>query len=173
MMNMTKTRYIGLGIIVICVFLFVLTFGFPSNSFSFESADYGPTFFPRVLAVLIGVLALIMVISDKGKMPSDGKATGNVENGTGDVRESVAEKNVASKLLLRILGITFIYLLIMQPIGYFISTVAYMFLSIWILRPKKHIHSIWLLAGSIAFTLGLQYLFGTVMNVLLPLGLLK
>ncbi len=174
---MTKTRYIGLGIIGVCVFIYAVTFSFQNNSVSFGSADYGPTFFPRALAILIGVLSLILIVSERKETSSGGKTSDKIEDKIEDkivdAGQSVEEKKASSRLVSYILGVTFLYMLIMRPIGYFISTTVYMFVSVWMLRPKRHIHFLWLLAGSAAFTFGLQYLFGTVMNVLLPPGLLK
>ena len=173
MMCMTKTRYIGLGIIGVCVFLYTVTFSFQNNTVSFGSADYGPTFFPRALAIVIGVLSFILMVSGRKEASSGGKTSDKSEDEIVDAGQSIEVKKAASRLVLYILGVSFLYLLIMRPIGYFISTSAYIFVSIWLLRPKRHIHVLWLLAGSVAFTFGLQYLFGTVMNVLLPPGLLK
>jgi hypothetical protein len=172
-MRINKTQYIGLGLIAICVFLYIVTFSFQSNNFSFGSSDYGPTFFPRVLAILIGILALILTLSDRKKMASDTTISDKAEEEILSDGQTLEDKKNAGKLVLYILGITFLYLLIMRPIGFVISTIAYIFLSIWLLRPKQHLHFLWILAGSVAFTLGLQYLFGTVMNVMLPPGLLK
>lgn len=170
MMHMTTTRYIGLGIIGICAALFVVTFGFQSTPLG--GAYYGPAFFPRLLAVFIAVLALALVIGGREDVPSGGEKAGNGENSIEDVQESAAEGTIASRLVLRVLGLTLIYLLIMRPVGYFLSTAAYTFISVWMLRPKHHIHVAWILAGSLAFTFALHYLFGTVMNVMLPPGLL-
>lgn len=175
MKRMTVTRWIGLGIIAVCAALFAVTFGFQSTPLG--GSYYGPAFFPRLLTVFIALLALVLVVGGRGGETSGDRpsgAHGASDDDANDGRGDPAEGGAASgRLVLRILLLTLGYLLVMRPVGYFLSTVAYTFVSVWMLRPKEHLHVLWILVGSIAFTYALQYLFGNVMNVMLPPGLLR
>ncbi|MGE5592603.1 MAG: tripartite tricarboxylate transporter TctB family protein [Betaproteobacteria bacterium] len=171
MTRTTITRCIGLGIIGVCIALFAITFGFQTTPIG--GSYYGPAFFPRLLVVFIALLALILVVTGREDEPSGSGKARAANDGARDIQEEPAQGIAAGRLVLRILGLTLAYLLVMRPVGYFLSTVAYTFVSVWMLRPKDHLHAIWILVGSIAFTFALQYLFGSVMNVMLPPGLLR
>lgn len=174
MKPMTVTRWIGLGIIAVCAALFAVTFGFQTTPLG--GSYYGPAFFPRLLTVFIALLALVLVVSGRGDETSGDKpsgAPGASDDDAHDGRGDPAQRAASGRLVLRILVLTLAYLLVMRPVGYFLSTVAYTFASVWMLRPKEHLHALWILVGSIAFTFALQYLFGSVMNVMLPPGLLR
>jgi uncharacterized membrane protein len=169
---MTTTRYIGLAIIGVCAVLFAVTFSFPTTPIG--GSYYGPAFFPRLLALFIAVLALVLVVTGKDDIASERRSeeVGEGKAAADNDRKGASEGISAGRLVARILVLTLAYLVAMRPVGYFLSTVVYTFASVWMLRPKDHVHVAWVLLGSLAFAVALQYLFGTVMNVMLPPGLL-
>lgn len=153
-------RVIGIGIMVACGGAFAVASSFPPSPLA--NHYWGPAFFPKALSVLIAVLSLTMVFGrqDRDRVRQERTAD--------EAAASASGKGLVWALVL----LTMVYLLVMRTLGYLISTMAYTFASLWVLHPKKHVSLMWLVLGSIAFATGLYYVFGTVMNVMLPTGVL-
>ncbi len=64
-----------------------------------------------------------------------------------------------------------IYIALLEPIGFLIMTVIYIFVQTLILTPKEKRNYILTLITSIVIAVALDYVFVCLLNVLLPLGI--
>lgn len=117
----------------------------PSNNVKF-----GVSFFPKVSILLI-ITFLVLSILTEGK------------------KEDYAPLN---KFFIKFIFILVVYLIIIKPIGFIVTTSIYIIASMIILMPKKHIKYWQVSLIGILMSLLLWYVFGNVMNVMLPAGIL-
>lgn len=121
----------------------------------------GPQFFPRTVAILMGIISIMQIISglkDRGeKYPeSDGPACKG--------------RAVAT------IGILVLYAVTVQKIGFVIMTAVYLIVQILLLLPEKHLKSRKSIAVTILIAIlvpiFIYTLFYRVFNIFLPAGLL-
>jgi putative tricarboxylic transport membrane protein len=112
----------------------------------------GPGFFPFVLSVIIGLLALILFLkSHSNKKP-----------------ESLTEEKFAKWKVLYLLGSLCLYASLFRPAGFLIST------SIFLITLKPIVAKKWVpvLLGSIFISLIFFFFFDYLLKVELPMGIL-
>ena len=74
-----------------------------------------------------------------------------------------------------LISLLIFYAILMEPLGFVISSIIYVFFQIWVLTPiNKRDLKMKLMAGglSVFFSIGLYYLFTKYFMVLLPAGIL-
>lgn len=114
-----------------------------------QSWALSPALFPLIITVLTLMFSIALIVK--------GIKASNVE------RELDNIDNWKQFLLIILLSL--IYLIILPKIHFLLSTIIYLFFFLWILGERKW----WLLAAmSIATPLLIQYLFGNLLDVLLP-----
>ena len=64
------------------------------------------------------------------------------------------------------------YLITIRPIGFVVTTSVYVIASMIVLMPEKHIKYWQISLIGILSSLLLRYIFGNLMNVMLPAGIL-
>jgi len=115
----TQRRYFG-NIVVPCVFI-ALALLFYVITLSFPEEEAGPSAIPHLWILILIVLSIFLLIQAFiGKMEPDPKS------GRLDV-------------LLLFIGSTVAYLLIMQFIGYYLSTFLFLILVMYFLSYRKHL----------------------------------
>lgn len=147
----TKRIDIGVGstlsVFSIIIFLY-------SNQYKKEMiTEYGANFFPQVLSVLMFTLSILLIIKAfKGEYQQDMEGI----NKTGFIRSAIT------------LGISIIYLLLMQLLGFFLSTFIFLFvLMTYIGHKGKVIRFVTCLGVSLA-VYGIFYFF---LKIPLPEGI--
>ena len=125
--------------------------------------DIGPDFMPMCIGVLTFILAAALVFL-------------NVKNRKERVAQAEAEgkDNLDYKRVLTSFIIILVYVFILQPIGFIISTIVYLPIQMFILAPsdrrgKKDIIQLMIL--SLAFTFVVFFLFRYGFKIVLPAGI--
>lgn len=145
-LSMNKERIFSIGISVLSVLLMIQAFRYPVESSQF----------PRFLCILMVVFSLMILIRTL-----KGKCVGCNSNTAGFSETAKFPVIVFSSALAYVLGISYI--------GYFVSTVAYMFSMMFIFGEKR----IFPMLIAIAVFLGVVYaLFVSFLGLRLPEGLL-
>ncbi|MFI7481154.1 tripartite tricarboxylate transporter TctB family protein [Kocuria sp. M1R5S2] len=131
-------------LLALAVFVFVYSGTLPAPV---QDLDPGVGYFPRMLAVLIGVLALVPLIRPHAweRFP----------------RGIVAARVVGTAALLCV------YALVVEEAGFVITTVAFVLAELFLLGARKPLT---LIVMPLAVSLGLFYLFREVLDVPLPLS---
>lgn len=135
-------RIAGLLLLALAVFVFVYSGTLPAP---IQDLDPGVGFFPRMLAVVIGVLALVPLLKPQDWDPLP--------------RGVVAWHVIGTALLL------FGYALVMDTLGFVITTVVFVLAELLLLGAR---HPLILIGMPLVVSLGLFYLFRSVLDVPLP-----
>ena len=117
----------------------------------------GPQFFPRTVAVLMGLLAVVQVA---GGLKKEKKEHGDGEKGGISIRAAIL----------------FAYALLVQTVGFIIMTAFYLMVQILLLLPEKSLKSrkgiLITAALSIVAPIFIYQLFYRAFSIFLPAGLL-
>lgn len=135
-------------IMSIFIFSFALASLFflpPSNNVKF-----GVSFFPKISLILIISFLVLSVFTEKEKN----------------------EYSPLNKFFIKFIFILAMYLITIRPIGFVVTTSVYVIASMIVLMPEKHIKYWQISLIGILSSLLLRYIFGNLMNVMLPAGIL-
>ena len=144
---------------VLAVVMLVLTSLLPKS----KVMAIGPDFMPTVIGIITLILSVILLIQTIGKLR---RHTSEKEE-----KEHCDYKRVVASLLLAT-----VYVNVMMPVGFLISTFVYLVLQIAVLAPddkrsKKEIIKYVII--SLVFTLVVYFLFRYGFKIILPTGILK
>jgi putative tricarboxylic transport membrane protein len=137
-------RVAGLLLLALAVFVYVYSGTLPAPV---QDLDPGVGFFPRMLAVLIGVLALVPLLKPEEWDPLP--------------RGIVAWHVIGTAVLL------FGYALVVETLGFVITTVVFVLVELLLLGARRPVT---LIAMPLVVGLGLFYLFRSVLDVPLPVA---
>ncbi|MCD8090142.1 MAG: tripartite tricarboxylate transporter TctB family protein [Clostridiales bacterium] len=152
---------VGIIFMVISAAMILMALQLPKSAI----IDIGPEFMPLVIGgitfALAAALTVISVIGLKGKLAA-------LE---GEEAPDCDYKRVISSFILML-----IYVFVLQPVGFIISTLVYLFLQIMVLSPadqrgKKQIIQVIII--DILFTVIVFFLFRYGFKIILPTGLLN
>jgi hypothetical protein len=146
----------GILLLVLSIFFYVLTYHFSGYEIEKIPHDMGPAFLPRLLLgalVLESIVLVFQAILKKGKSDSDGKP--------------VKLKPIFQGRPMIMLGAFLLYIYLTTLFGYNVATLAFVFLAFLFLGVR----SFWvLILVPPIITLATYFLFGTVLNIYLPSG---
>ena len=121
----------------------------------------GPQFFPRTVAVIMGLLAVVQVA---GGLKKENKDQG--DEGTGGFNARAAAT----------IAILFAYALLVQTVGFIIMTALYLMAQILLLLPEKRLKSrkgiVITAVVSVVTPIFIDELFYRAFSIFLPTGLL-
>lgn len=137
-------RVAALLLLALAVFVFAYTFTFPPPT---QELDPGLATLPRMIAVLIGVLALVPLAR-----PEEGEAL---------PRGGAALRVVGTVVLLGA------YALVIDSLGFVITTVAFLLAELLLIGVRRPLT---LILVSVGLSLGLFYLFRMLLDVSLPVS---
>lgn len=117
----------------------------------------GPVFFPRILIGALAVLSLILLFQSlnlKSRKP-----------------DCVAKAAVGVDVLIlrwSLVGVVVLYLLVLPLLGYLAATIPFLFVGMCLLGPCKGRDLLTYGVVSTGITLGLQYIFASLLKLFLP-----
>ena len=155
---MTRARrdfLMGLLFLGFAVVFYVLTYYFQGQEILEQATDVGPTFLPRILLAALGIQAVCLIAYSmvRKRKPS---AEGH------DLKPLWQARPVL------MFATFFVYTYLATILGYVVSTLAFLILSLFLLGVRK----IWqLVVIPPAITLAVYYLFEKVLGVWLPSGI--
>ena len=125
--------------------------------------DIGPDFMPTVIGVIIVILAAILLAESLKGLKA------NIAKAEAEGKDDSDYKRVLLSLILSL-----IYVFVLQPIGFIISTLVYLFGQIFVLSPdekrtKKDI--ILYLVIDVIFVMVVFFLFRYGFKIVLPAGI--
>jgi putative tricarboxylic transport membrane protein len=141
---------IGLGLLAFALVYYQQSFSIVRG---FASDRLGPAFFPRMLALSLAALSLVLIVralagrSDPSRPPA-----------------------MRLGVFAAVMGLLVVYAVIMPAVGFIVATPVLLAAVIWLLGLRQ-----WaaLLTTAIAVTAVLYVVFGRALHVLLPLGPLR
>ena len=126
--------------------------------------EIGPDFMPTVVGVLILILAALLLRNTITDFKS------NAEKAEKEGPEQCDYKRVLASLVSSI-----VYVNVLKPVGFILSTLVYLFLQIFILAPddqRKPKNLVLYLILDVIFTLIVYFLFRYGFKIVLPAGLI-
>lgn len=149
----TGDLFMGLALLGFSVALYIQT----GNIDTTMVYALGPVFFPKLLIYMLGILSLLLMYQS---VDITGK-----KNWCKSAR-AVDYNSVLLRWLL--VGMVLVYLFLLPVIGYVYATMPFLFLAMCLLGPLKPKNLITYGITSVAVTLGLQYIFATLLKLFLP-----
>ncbi|MCL7747971.1 tripartite tricarboxylate transporter TctB family protein [Halalkalibacter alkaliphilus] len=153
---------IGIALIVLCIIIYSQSGDFPQ----FNETTLNPGSFPQLIAILLGLLSLILVISKIKDLISQ-----KAELSKMNVREYLKEVLVEYKLVFITLISLFLYIFLMQFIGFIVTTIIFIIVTSLIIGPKKKKDIIVATIVSVVITVTTYVFFENVLHVRFPSGL--
>jgi hypothetical protein len=143
-------RLFLLFLCIISAFLYFITFNF--EVFEMDKYSLGPAFFPRLICIILFLIALILLIfSIKNKNYS-----------------KIKNKNPNLKYSVITIIFFIIYVFLIEKLGYLTSTIIFMISIIFLLKSKSLLINI---IFSVVFSSVIYLLFSKGFNVSLPEGI--
>ncbi len=131
------------------------------------SDSLGPQFFPRLVVVLMVILAAIVILKAVATIKKENTTPASAE---------VAKGFSWNIPMLLTIGLLVAYFLLIKSVGYIVLTAIYLFCQMFILLPKGAIKNVKYLtiviATSIIVPTGIYMLFYKVFMIFLPAGIL-
>lgn len=152
----------------------VLFFGTLNVKSSSSSGEIGSAFFPRFVAVIL-ILSAILPLYTGIKRYRLGDIDNHEMKYPVDDRESLKGLNKLTENHPKALTILLIavYSIIMEKVGFIISTTSYLFLQMIVLSQPKERNYILFAIISLAMPIFMYWIFATVFETFLPLGILS
>lgn len=154
---MAKYRDIITGTfsVALATLVYILSFGVRD----FSAVRLGPGFVPRITSVFLGILGLILLVQGFRSLTA---GTGGPAAARGKSRHTV----LLSFLLM------FAYIALLDPVGFILTTMAYLFLQITLLAHESHRRYVLFAVISIGTSVAAYYLFVGFFEVMIPAGIL-
>ena len=170
MLKKNKSIIPNIVIFVLSMFFFIISF-----TIKLTNIDklVGSRLLPQAVTILLMVFSLCLIISDimknKVKKPDNVKSDENSIN-------TETEQNKPNYLNTILVFASFaLYLILLQLIGFIISTIFYLCSQMYILAPKqqKTLKNIFIYAAvSIFLSIAIYWVFGKGFQLVLPRGIL-
>lgn len=163
-MSFKKCKDLILGVVMLALSAFYLIFAFqiktrPKLVPSYSSAQIVPI----LLGTLLAILSVILIVQGVRKM----RACNAQE---GEDKKSSREDTISVVLTIAvILG----YILLMQPLGFCLSTVLYLFLQMVVLAPKTKRNYLLFAIVAVVFTALIFVAFRMGLQQMLPRGVIE
>ncbi|WP_338971463.1 tripartite tricarboxylate transporter TctB family protein [Fusobacterium nucleatum] len=143
-------KFFLLFLCIISAFLFFITFNF--EVFEMDKYSLGPAFFPRVVCILLFVVALILLIF--------------LIKNKNYLKNKYKNQNFKYSIITIIFFIIYVFLI--EKLGYLTSTIIFMISIIFLLKSKSFLINI---IFSVVFSSIIYLLFSKGFNVSLPNGI--
>lgn len=119
----------------------------------------GSGFFPKVVAVLLAVVALSIIWSGWKALRVDGGVVARLS------REQC-------RVVFATLALIGLYVFLMEPVGFLVSTFVYLVCQFAVLAPSEDRHWKWFIGIAVAATLLIYFAFVYFFDLILPVGIL-
>ena len=150
-------RLVGLMLLLVSAFFYWQTAFFKKPSFS-QFEQMGPDFLPRGILIGLAIFSLILLMRGKGSLVPSWR--------TAQLRALFTKYR---EVVISLVSFP-LYALAIDLIGFGISTVVYLVLMQWVLKPPKGLGFLYSIAGSAVFTWALVTVFQQYLHVILPSG---
>lgn len=150
-------RSIGLMLLVISGFFYWQTLFFKRPQFA-QFEQMGPEFFPRGILIVLALLSLALIVRGKGSLLPRWNL-GSVRTLATRYRDVVLS-----------LALFPVYVMGITLIGFLYSTMLYLVVMQSVLKPRKGLGLLLVVAGSVTFSWALVQLFQGYLHVVLPAG---
>lgn len=155
--------FCGSALILLGIGLYIASFGIKSVALNLIKAD----FFPRLDAALLGILGIVLTATGlkKGKLFQHA-----------DEKEGHFWENDGTISMLETLGLIALYIFALKPVGFIITTLAYLVMQMYVLAPKDERtrgNMAVFVVVSLITSVAVYFIFTKVFYLMLPAGILR
>ena len=163
------SRYTDLIVGLVFSAISVIYFGMSFNIQEAGVTQMGPAFVPQIIASITFLLSVILIANSVGTLKRAEAQPASAEDSADPEKPNYVPVVLTAVLLLA-------YVLLLESVGFVVSTVAYLFLQFNVSAPrtrKSLKYQAYFLGGAIVAAVAINYLFVTGFNVMLPQGILE
>ena len=161
-MTFKRSRDLILGVVMLLVSGFYLFFALQIKTRPILTPAYaGARRIPVLLGILLAFLSVICIVQGIRKMKSAGGA-----------KETAGEKGGVMPTL-QTFAVIIAYILLMDPLGFILSTVLYLFVQMLVLAPKEKRNYLLFILTAVIFTGIVFVAFRIGFQQLLPRGVIE
>lgn len=156
-----RDLYLGIGFLLFSVGVWIASLSIKH----LVVARIGSAFVPQLAASLLGLLSIILIIQSVLHAP---EGPSKVETFTEQEAEAASKRKKRVRLTFVLI---LVYLILLEPVGFLITSSLYLFFQFWVLsrrKPNLPLFGIIAVSGSII----IYYLFVKVFALFLPAGIL-
>ncbi len=132
-------------------YVWIITGTFPED----QVVRVGPAFFPRILAVCLGLSCLVLLIKALVDRQVISASRGFSFRDPGFQRAVIA------------LAATVVYCFVLEPFGFIVASIIYLLFLMSLLKDRKYLQ---MLLTAVAVTLTLYLIFSVFLHITLPMG---
>jgi putative tricarboxylic transport membrane protein len=161
-----RDLYLGIGFLLFSLGVWIASFSIKH----LVVARIGSAFVPQLAATLLGILSIVLILQSVLHASSDSSKTVSSTGEESREQETEAALKRRKRVRLTFLLILF-YLILLEPIGFLITTALYLFFQFWVLtrrKPNLPLYGIIAVSTSVI----IYYLFVKVFVLFLPAGIL-
>lgn len=148
---------IGIGLLAVCGVMYWQAGLAPTPPF----VPFGPAFFPRVILLVLGALALWLIVEAAVRGPGASRAPS---------KQPAASAN--SRRVLVGFALFFVYVVLLSVIGYLAATFLFVLVMSWAMSPRRAGDLPKFAALALGTTVVTYLVFERYLHVFLPRGLL-
>jgi hypothetical protein len=165
MLNHRKDLYASIFLLIVSIIMFTATFYIQALTVSNIGADFAP----RLVAIGIFVLSLILLVNSirKLKNPQAVVVVEEEEEEEEEEDQPISKKSVAATIAL-LIG----YVALIPILGFLITTAVYLFLQMYVLAEKAQRNIVLFVITSIVSSGVIYYCFKSIFHLRLPAGIL-
>lgn len=184
MKNAKKELWIGIVFLALSVAYFLGSFAISSYS-GYGNQVVDSKFMPQLLGVMMAVLSAIQILTalkaeKKGRMDDGGEgaqtaaATASTpEEAKESFDEDAYVKGSSMKSFLVIAALLVLYVAAFKPLGFILSSAAFLFCTMLFLTPKEKRSWLWIIGISVVIPVAVYFLFVSGFKLKLPAGILN
>ncbi|MDQ0256626.1 hypothetical protein J2S74_004048 [Evansella vedderi] len=154
---------IGIVIIILCIIIYFQSGDFPY----FNEVHLNAGSFPKLIAILLAFLSLILVISKVKELLSKRAELEKVDVKV-YVKKLIKEYKLVFFTLFSLLG----YIFLMQYIGFIVTTILFIIVTGYVIGPKSKKDLLIISLVSVIITFSVYAFFQNVLHVRFPTGVL-
>lgn len=161
MLKKYQDAVVGGIVLLLAAALFAASLTIQSLSLNLIKAD----FFPKLDAVLLGVLGLVLLVDGLKKARAATPAEAGSSTGL----------TAGTRCMVETLALIAVYIFCLQPVGFLLSTAVYLVVQMFVLADAEHRGKKDLLLFcilSVLVSAGIYFLFTQVFYLMLPRGIL-
>jgi hypothetical protein len=164
---MKEDKIIGIILIVFSAFMYYQTLEFPEAVFGTKGAG----FFPKILFSLLALAGAALIASAfiRGRKKNGGPQAGR-KGPELPFRDRVGKSLRSYSQVILSFTLVFVYIVIMDYLGYMVATLAFMLSLMWFLGPKRRKDIPLILVISCGMTFIIYFAFLELLQIFLPEG---
>ena len=152
---------IGIALIIICLLIYSQSGNFPN----FNEVHLNAGSFPKTIAILLGLLSLFLIVSKVKELLSQKGNESKI-----NITENLKNLYKEYRLPIITLIILFLYVFLMEYIGFILTTISFIIVTGLVIGPKRKKNVLVISAVAVLITISTYLFFENVLHVRFPSG---